>query len=286
MIRCLCYLLALLLLPVQGVAQADVRTRVAAMPAGVAGQIDLFVISLAGDGKQWLFSREAKLALERFDARYGSGARSLLLANTPTLDLNTPIASQVTVQTAIAAMAARMNRDEDILLLYLTSHGWKDGTIALSSGFEDLPPLSAQDVDGWLRQAGIVRSVIVVSACYSGSWAPALATPNRILLMAARPDRSSFGCSDERDLTFFGQALFAESMNRGEALLPAFENAKRLIADWEAQGKLNPSQPQRAIGAALLPVWLKLEAGLGAAAQVAATTAPPPLPPRCKRRTC
>jgi hypothetical protein len=284
MIRVVVCLLALWLWPASGFAQADVRARVAAIPAGVPGEVDLFVISLAGDGKQWLFSREAQLAIDRFDSRYGSGARSLLLANTPSPDLARPIGSQMTVQTAIAAMAERMDRDEDILLLYLTSHGWKDGSIALSTGIQDLPPLYARDVDRWLRAAGITRSVIIVSACYSGSWAPILSDPNRLLLMAARSDRTSFGCSDERELTFFGEALFAHSMTNREPLLPAFERAKILIADWEAQAKLDPSQPQRAFGAKLLPVWQRLEAGIGALTQTVATTAPPP--PSCKRRTC
>ncbi len=283
MFRCFLLLLALAFAPELSFAQADVRSRAAAVPAGVLGQTEIFVISLAGDGKQWLFSREAELAIAQFDARYASGPRSLLLANTPAPDLNAPIGSRQTVETAIAVMAEKMNRDEDILMLYLTSHGWKDGTIALSNGFQDLPPLSARDVDGWLRRAGISRSVIVVSACYAGSWASALADPGRIILMAARLDRSSFGCSDDRELTFFGEALFARSMSKGEALLPAFEKARVLIADWEAQGKLDPSQPQKSLGAALLPVWQKLEAQLGGPTSAVATRA---LSPKCKARTC
>ncbi len=243
-------------------AQEDVRARIAAMPAGTHGQTDVFVISVAGDGKQWLFSREARLAIAQFDARYATAPRSLLLANQPKADLKTPIASRLTVETAITAMAQQMNREEDILLLFLTSHGGQDGTIALSNGTNDLPPLSARDIDDWLKGAGIVRSVIIVSACYSGSWAAPLQNPNRIILMAARQDRTSFGCSDDRELTFFGQALLAESFGNGTALLPAFENAKKRIATWESQGKLTPSQPQRALGLKLLPVWQKLENGL------------------------
>jgi hypothetical protein len=265
MFRTFCLWLILALTPLGLCAQQDVRARVAAMPVGTPGHTDLFMISLAGDGTQWLFSREARLAIAQFDARYASAQRSLLLSNQPKPDLVTPIASRLTMQTAIAAMAEKMNREEDILLLFLTSHGWKDGTIALSSVAADLPPLSARDVDDWLRRAGISRSVIIISACYSGSWAGPLQNPNRIVLMAARKDRTSFGCSDDRELTFFGQALFTESMRKGLALLPAFEQAKSVIAAWEAHAKLDPSQPQRAIGAKLLPVWQKLESARGGA---------------------
>jgi hypothetical protein len=259
MLRWMClWLMMLATGPV--IAQDDVRARVAAMPAGVAGQTDVFVISLAGDGAQWVFSREARLAMDQFDKRYASAARSLLLSNQPTPNLATPIASHLTMQAAITAMAGRMNRDEDILLVFLTSHGWKDGSIALSNGGDDLPPLVARDVDDWLREAGIKRSVIIISACYSGSWARPLADPDRIILMAARQDRSSFGCSDDRELTFFGQALLADSMSKGLALLPAFEQAKKLITGWETAERLVPSEPQRVLGAKLLPVWQQLEA--------------------------
>jgi Peptidase C13 family len=278
--------LMLLLLPLGVIAQEDVRARVAAMPAGTPGQTDLFLISLAGDGKQWVFNREARLAIVQFDARYASAPRSLLLSNQPKPDLTTPIASRLTVETAISAMAEKMNRDEDILLLYLTSHGWKDGTVALSNGSNDLPPLSARDVDGWLRQANITHSVIVISACYSGSWAKPLQNPNRIILMAARRDRSSFGCSDDREFTFFGQALFVDGLRQGLALLPAFEQAKKVITGWESQGKLDPSEPQSALGARLLPVWQKLEATRGRVLEsVAATSSTPPVP-HCKSKGC
>jgi Peptidase C13 family len=271
-------------------AQVDVRARVAAMPAGTSGLVDIFVISLAGDGKQSVFNREAQLAIAQLDARYATAPRSLLLANQPKPDLATPIASRLTMQTAITAMAERMNRDEDILLLFLTSHGWKDATVALSNGTDDLPALSALDVDTWLKAAGISRSIIIVSACYSGSWAEPLQNPNRILLMAARQDRSSFGCSDDRELTFFGEALLAQNMRRGLPLLPAFEAAKKLITTWEARDKLTASLPQRALGANLLPVWQKLEDSIGGPVQspVRSVAAEKTMPatPHCKLKHC
>jgi hypothetical protein len=286
MFKLIALVLILTLGQMPAAAQEDVRTRINAMPTGIVGQTDLFVIALAGDGKQWVFNREARLAISQLDARYATASRSLLLANQPKPDFTTPIASRLTMQTAITAMAQRMNRDEDILLLFLTSHGAKNGTIALSNGTDDLPPLSALDVDSWLKTAGITRSIIIISACYSGSWVTPLQNPNRILLMAARKDRTSFGCSDDRELTFFGQALLAESMRKGLALLPAFEEAKSVIAEWEATAKLDPSQPQRVLGAKLLPVWQKLEAARSAAAPSVATVSEAPTIPSCKTKRC
>ncbi len=274
MFRILSFWLMLALLPRPALAQEDVLARVAAMPAGSPGKTDLFVMSLAGDGKQWVFNREARLAIAQFDRRYASASRSLLLSNQPKADINTPIASRLTVETGIKAIAARMNRDEDILLLYLSSHGYQDGAVALSSNTNDLPPLTAGDVDSWLRDAGIMRSIIIVSACFSGSWAQPLQNPHRIILMAARQDRSSFGCSDDRELTFFGQALFPESMGKGLALLPAFDQAKKLIAVWETKGRLIPSEPQQSLGSKILPHLQKLESDMGSAEQDAAVSQP------------
>jgi hypothetical protein len=54
-------------------------------------------------------------------------------------------------------------------------------------------------------------TVVVVSACYSGIFVPALQTDNRMVLTAARPDRTSFGCGEANVYTFFDQC-FLESI--------------------------------------------------------------------------
>ncbi len=98
-------------------------------------------------------------------------------------------------------------------------------------------------------QAGIVNRVVIVSACFSGAFIAPLADDNTIVLAAAAPDRTSFGCQPEREWTFFGDAYFNHAVRGGAGLLPAFDQAKTLIAQWEAAQHLTPpSNPQKWVG--------------------------------------
>ena len=50
-------------------------------------------------------------------------------------------------------------------------------------------------------------TVLIISACYSGSLIPTLSGPNRMIITAARSDRSSFGCQEENEFTFFDKKI-------------------------------------------------------------------------------
>jgi hypothetical protein len=102
-----------------------------------------------------------------------------------------------------------------------------------------------------LDRSGIEKRVIVVSSCHSGSFLPALADANTLVITAARADRSSFGCEDRRRWTYFGDAYFNRALRQETSFRRAFEGAKKLIAIWEAQEQLTPSLPQIAGGEAL-----------------------------------
>ncbi len=53
------------------------------------------------------------------------------------------------------------------------------------------------------NSCGDKPAVIVMSACFSGQFVPALARDSRIVITAARPDRTSFGCGEMDQYTFF-----------------------------------------------------------------------------------
>ena len=72
------------------------------------------------------------------------------------------------------------------------------------------------------------------------------------MLTAADEHSSSFGCSNERDWTYFGDALFNRGLIAGKNLEQAFQLAKDTIADWEARDNLARSNPQGHFGAALM----------------------------------
>src|SRR5262249_49506715 len=102
-----------------------------------------------------------------------------------------------------------------------------------------------------LDRYGIQNSVIVVSACHSGSFIPALASPKRLVIAAARADRTSFGCDDKREWTYFGDAYFNKALREETSFKRAFERARQLVQQWEADERLIPSLPQMMGGEAL-----------------------------------
>jgi hypothetical protein len=119
-----------------------------------------------------------------------------------------------------------------------------------------------------LKESGIRWKVVVVSACYSGGFIDPLKDAQTLIITAARHDRTSFGCADENDFTYFGRAYFKESLPQSASFGDAFNQAKKLVEKWESDDmKGNPkseetkhSEPQIYIGKKIdqyLKTWWK-----------------------------
>jgi hypothetical protein len=97
---------------------------------------------------------------------------------------------------------------------------------------------------------------VVISACFSGVFVPTLAGSRRMVMTAARPDRSSFGCGDKDRYPFF-DACVLESLPQSDDFLALSRLVKACVARRETEQHLAPpSEPQTAVGAemqALLP---------------------------------
>ncbi|MEM9684216.1 MAG: C13 family peptidase, partial [Pseudomonadota bacterium] len=131
----------------------------------------------------------------------------------------------------------------------------------------DFPPLglnnlTAKRLRKMLDGTGIKWRVIVVSACYSGSFIDALKDENSLILTAARHDRVSFGCSHENDFTYFGRAYFDQALRGTHSFVDAFEQARVTVTKWETDEELEASLPQIHIGAAIKPKLAEIEAHL------------------------
>jgi hypothetical protein len=98
--------------------------------------------------------------------------------------------------------------------------------------------------------------VIVVSACYSATWIPALADDNTIVITAAAKDRTSFGCDDTRHYTVFGEAFLGSLGARNISLHDAFEDTKRKVTLEERKENVTPSLPQVFVGRNMEALWL------------------------------
>jgi len=179
---------------------------------------------------------------------YGSAPRSVLLLN-DRRDLSTyPLASESSLKYALNALGRVMNRDEDVLFLALSSHGSRGATIEVSNEGMEPQTLGAVTLADLLAESGIRWKVIVVSACFSGAFVEPLADNHTIILTAASRSRTSFGCSDTRHLTYFGEAFYRDSLPGSTQLRAAFDTAKQEIRRREKEEGVRASQPQGYFG--------------------------------------
>jgi hypothetical protein len=210
-----------------------------------------FFVGFAGHGEQRVFAEEIELAAHVFGQRYDTSSRSVLLLNdVRNLDAQ-PLASVSGLGYALKGVASRMQLDRDILFLVLSSHGSADPLLVVSNGSIPLRTLSGDALAAALRESGIRWRVIVISACYAGAFIEPLQDAHTIVITAAAADRTSFGCADDRDLTYFGEAFFRDSLPQAASLRAAFDSAKALIAEREKQEGIEASHPQAFFGDAM-----------------------------------
>jgi peptidase C13-like protein len=208
----------------------------------------VYFLGFAGYGEERVFAEEIKLAAQRVGEKYGSSMRSVLLLN-DRRDLSTwPLASASSLRYSLNALARVMNPDEDVLFLALSSHGSPHATLDVSNTGLAPQTLSAGVLAKLLKESGIRWKVVVVSACFSGTFVKPLADNHTIVITAAARNRTSFGCSDQRDLTYFGEAFYRDSLSQSTHLRTAFDAARREIRRREKEIDVRPSQPQAYFG--------------------------------------
>ena len=236
----------------------------AGLEAGRPGVIDLYFIGFAGESDEPVFAHEVEYAKDLFDQRFGTQGRSIALINSPGTVDRWPIATAHSLDAALQAVARRMNPREDLLFLFLTSHGSRDHR--LSVRFQPLPldDLPAATLKELLDRSGIRQRVIVVSACYSGGFLDALKDDDSLILTAARRDRASFGCGVDSDFTYFGSAYFVEALRNTRSFTDAFEAARLAIERRERAEGNEPSQPQVYLGKNIASKLKSLEQQIGA----------------------
>jgi len=177
--------------------------------------------------------------------------RTLRLVNHRETLESLPLASQRNFSAAVHAIGKVMNKDDDVLLLLMTSHGEPTG-FGLRLPNEVISELTPQEVAATLDREGIKNRIVIVSACYAGIFVPPLANDDTIVLTAADAKSTSFGCTPERDWTYFGDAFFRQSIRPGWDFQHAFNNARVLIEGWELMDRAPPSHPQAMFGPALV----------------------------------
>jgi len=153
--------------------------------------------------------------------------------------------SPVSAASAIDAMAGVTSASTRGCLLYFTSHGSDEGMV-----FGPDRTLTPTAMATLVRQLCQTRpTVVVISACYSGIFLDALSGPNRMVMTAARRDRSSFGCSEDATYPYFDGCVI-EGLKTASDFIALANAARACVKRREESEGLSPgSEPQVSIGA-------------------------------------
>ena len=161
--------------------------------------------------------------------------------------LRPDVAHPTTATAAVEAITATTQRATRGCLIYFTSHGAPEGMVFGPDRMIS-PTMMAQLVRNWCPDR---PTVLVVSACYSGIFVDGLAAPNRMIITAARRDRTSFGCGAEATYPYFDGCIIETLPTASDFI--ALANATRACVKRREQAEdLTPgSEPQVSIGSTM-----------------------------------
>lgn len=261
--------------------QALMERTMAAIAPQRRGVTDVYGLVFAPYAAEDVFLRESTMVSGVLAERFDAEGRVMHLVNHASTVQTHPWATTLNLQRAIDALAQRMDRDNDLLVVYMTSHGASDFKLAASHWPLQVPPLSPGELREALDNAGIRHRVIAISACYSGGWVDVLASDTTLVMTAADATHTSYGCGTLSELTFFGRALFDEQLRKTRSFEQAFASAVPLIKQREIDAGKDDgfSNPQIRAGAGIRPVLRALEQRLDTLpATPASVPAPSPVP--------
>jgi len=228
------------------------------------GIADIYLVAAALYAGEDVFMKEVQMIAQLFRERFDAEGRTVRLVNNPKTIEDYPVASVTSLREALAHVGATMNTAEDVLVLYLSSHGSDKHELVVDFRPLHFSPITPRALKSALDESGIRWKVVVVSACYSGGFIDALKDPRTMVLTASSADRQSFGCGHLSDATYLAQALFGEALRHTFSFEAAFGTALASIEKWEREKRFTPSQPQMHVGAEIRTKLAELERQLTA----------------------
>ncbi|MBT5230516.1 MAG: hypothetical protein HOM11_09605 [Methylococcales bacterium] len=223
---------------------------------------ELFFVGFGSYAAQRVFEREIHYIKALFEQRFDAKGHTVALINQRDTVNSKPLANLSNLSTVLNRVGQTMDIQNDVLFLYLTSHGSKDHKLSVNFWPIPLNHITPEDLRHTLDQSGIKNRVLVISACYSGGFIDALKDDNTFIATAAAFDKTSFGCNDANQFTYFGATFFKQQLTSTFSFKTAFEGAKASIDIVEKFEQRKPSEPQLFIGknilAKLAPIEKKL----------------------------
>lgn len=221
-----------------------VDKNLAQMPSGE--RVVLYVGS-AQHSQSLVFQRDVLLVQKHLLA-VNPRLQSIILSNEPqTSKLLYPFATLHTLKQTFDRIAIWSKKYALTLVVLISTHGNID-ILSSNVANEYYTPIQSKHLQPWLDELGDTPTTVILSACYSGSFLPKLASAKRIVLTAAAADRNSFGCSYHAANTYFIGELFGSSFNPTKTWQQNFDVARQGIEQREkAMQAAAPSNPQSSI---------------------------------------
>ena len=216
-------------------------------------QTDIYFVGFGSYAFEDVFMKEVRTIRTLFDTRFDSAGRSVALINNPASVTDTPLASGTNLGKVLRHVGGLMDKNDDVLVLYLTSHGSKRHRLSADFWPLSLNSISPADLKEALDASGIRWKVIIISACYSGGFIEKLRDEYTLIMTSSDAQRESFGCGSGSEFTYFGQALLDVELRRRFSFVDAFRAAVNSIEEREKKERLKPSNPQMAVGSLIEP---------------------------------
>jgi hypothetical protein len=211
--------------PVLAAQQTLLDDALSALADESAGVTDLYFIGFVGDGHDDAYRQDMLAARRAMDERWDMRERSVSLISSPPTLLDTPMATVTNLRETLKEVAAAINPDEDVVMLYITGPSGRDGSLDVAMPPLELLPLSPAVLRTLLDEAGIVWRIVVVSSCHSAAFVDALQSETTLVLVAAGDDATG-GCAVVNGATRLGSTLFGDAMLQADSLQKAFEAAQ------------------------------------------------------------
>jgi hypothetical protein len=208
------------------------------------GERTLIYIGSAQNSQSLAFQRDVLLVQKKLLAA-NTNTQSIILSNElETSKLTYPFATLHTLTQTFDRVAAWSKKYPLTLVLLISTHGNVD-VLSSNVANEYYTPIQTRHLQPWLDRLGDTPTAIILSACFSGSFLPALAAPNRLIFTAAAADRNSFGCDYHEDNTYFISEFFGVSFAPEKTWQENFDMTKVGVGQREkALGNVAASNPQ------------------------------------------
>jgi len=210
------------------------------------GVTNLYAIVLGGDGSEDVFQREVKVVQDRLEERFGAFGHIVTLVNNRRSQQ--PEATRHSLWYAIRRVSERMDKEQDLLFVHLTSHGAANHQLVLRHPSQDLYWLGKKDLADMLGLSGVRHRFILISGCYSGGFIPGLANENTVVVSASASTVTSYGCGDKSEITDFSRVFYTRALTRSRSLAEAARVAIQYVHEEEVRAHRGHSYPQASVG--------------------------------------